>query len=82
MWSGQRRTSSAALTSTASKRGYRHALRNVVRYREIEADGEMRMLIIGPDRSGRYLELVAVPAGSPQRVIHADRLRAKFYDLL
>lgn len=75
------------ILSSAHKHGIedediRHALRNVVRYREIEADGEMRMLIIGPDRSGSYLELVAVPAGSPQRVIHADRLRAKFYDLL
>lgn len=60
----------------------RHALRNIVRYREIEADGELRMLIIGPDRSGGYLEIVAVPSANPQRVIHADRLRAKFYDLL
>lgn len=60
----------------------RHALRNIVRYRESETANEVRMLIIGPSESGGYLELVAVPAEGPQRVIHADRLRPKFYDLL
>jgi hypothetical protein len=28
------------------------------------------------------LELVAVPVDSPTRIIHADRLRPKFYDYL
>ena len=28
------------------------------------------------------LELVAVPATEPTRIIHADRLRPKFYDYL
>ena len=59
-----------------------HALDNILRYREQEYEGEMRVLVIGPDRSGRILELVIVPARSPQRVIHADVLRAKFYDYL
>ena len=38
--------------------------------------------MIGPDTSGTMLELVAVPAGAPTRIIHADRLRPKFYDYL
>lgn len=49
---------------------------------EYEYDGEDRLLVIGADRQGRLLELVAVPAGQPTRIIHADRLRPKFYDYL
>lgn len=49
---------------------------------EFEYDGEDRLLIIGPDRSGTLLELVAVPVDGPARIIHADRLRPKFYDYL
>ncbi len=49
---------------------------------EYEYVGEERLLVIGPDTSGSMLELVAVPVGSPPRVIHAGRLRAKFYDYL
>lgn len=49
---------------------------------EYEYHGEERLLIIGADRQGRLLELVAVPAGLPTRIIHADRLRPKFYDYL
>jgi uncharacterized DUF497 family protein len=59
-----------------------HAWRNAVRLVEYEYLGEERLLVIGPDMSGSMLELVAVPVGSPTRVIHADRLRAKFYDYL
>lgn len=44
--------------------------------------GEERLLVIGADRSGRLLELVLVPSSGPTRIIHADRLRAKFYDYL
>ncbi|GAA5166767.1 hypothetical protein GCM10023341_25250 [Ornithinimicrobium tianjinense] len=49
---------------------------------EYEYLGEDRLLVIGPDRHGRLLELVAVPAHAPVRIIHADRLRPKFYDYL
>jgi hypothetical protein len=41
-----------------------------------------RLLVIGPDTSGRLLEVVVVPADDPQRVVHADVLRPKFYDYL
>lgn len=33
-----------------------------MRYVEYEYAGEERLLVIGPDRHGRMLELVAVPA--------------------
>jgi hypothetical protein len=59
-----------------------HAWRNAVRLIEYEYHGEERLLVIGPDASGAMLELVAVPADEPTRIIHADRLRPKFYDYL
>lgn len=59
-----------------------HALRNPLRYVEQEYDGEVRRLVLGADSSGRMLEIVVVPADQPQRVIHADRMRPKFYDYL
>lgn len=49
---------------------------------EYEYGGEERLLVIGPSQSGSLLELVAVPADSPTRIIHADHLRPKFYDYL
>ncbi|MGV8966391.1 MAG: hypothetical protein ACOH2F_08935 [Cellulomonas sp.] len=59
-----------------------HALRNVLRYIQQDHDGETRLFIIGADRGGRLLEIVAVPGADPQRVIHADVLRPKFHDYL
>lgn len=57
---------------------WEHALRTI----EVEQYGEERLIVIGSDRHGTLLELVAVPTDSPARIIHADRLRPKFYDLL
>jgi hypothetical protein len=37
--------------------------------------------VIGPDRTGRLLELI-IPADEPPRIVHADVLRSKFYDYL
>ncbi len=59
-----------------------HALDNPIRYREQEYDGELRIFLIGADRSARLIELVLVPATEPQRIIHADVLRASHYDYL
>jgi uncharacterized DUF497 family protein len=59
-----------------------HAWVNAMRLVEYDFEGEERLLVIGPDRQGRMLELVAVPADQPTRVIHADRLRPTFYDFL
>jgi len=59
-----------------------HAWRNATRLIEYEYEGDERLLIIGPDRHGLMLELVAVPAGEPTRIIHADRLRPTFHDYL
>jgi hypothetical protein len=35
--------------------------------------------VIGPERNGAMLELTAVPADDPDRIIHADDLRPSFY---
>lgn len=59
-----------------------HAWTNAIRLVQYEYDGEDRLLVIGPDQHGRMLELVAAPAGQPTRIIHADRLRPKFFDYL
>ncbi len=59
-----------------------HAWANAIRLVEYDYEGEDRLLAIGPDRHGRMLELVAVPAAEPTRIIHADRLRPVFYDYL
>lgn len=57
-----------------------HAWENALVFAEREYDGEARIFIAGPDRSGNLLELIAVPADVPVRIIHADRLRSTFYD--
>jgi uncharacterized DUF497 family protein len=59
-----------------------HAWENAIKLAEFEYDGEERLFVIGPDSSGNLLELVAVPMAEPTRIIHADRLRPKFYDAL
>ena len=59
-----------------------HAYTNAVRLVEIEQHGEARLIVIGPDRAGNWLELVAMPADGANRIIHADRLRPKFYEFL
>ena len=59
-----------------------HAWRHAIRLVEYEYAGQERLLVIGADRHGRLLELVAVPADEPTRIIHADLLRPKFYDYL
>ena len=59
-----------------------HAWVNAIRLVEFDYQGQERLLVIGPGRHGRMLELVSVPAGEPTRIIHADRLRPVFYEYL
>ena len=59
-----------------------HAWHHAIRLVEYEYNGQERLLVIGPDQHGRLLELVAVPADEPTRIIHADRRPPKFYDYL
>lgn len=59
-----------------------HAWANAMRLVEYDYRGEDRLLVIGPDRHGRLLEIVAVPAAEPTRIIHADALRPKFDEYL
>ncbi|HSV37753.1 MAG TPA: hypothetical protein VLI04_03240 [Nocardioidaceae bacterium] len=72
----------AARKHSVSDDDIEHAWVNAIRLVEYEYDGEERLLVIGPDREGRMLELVAVPVEEPTRIIHADRLRPKFFDYL
>jgi hypothetical protein len=58
-----------------------HAYRNALRYVELEHHGEVQLLVIGPDETGRLLELV-IPTSDSPRIIHADVLRPTFYDYL
>lgn len=57
-----------------------HAWENAIKLAEFEYEGEERLFVIGPDESGNLLEIVAVPVTEPTCIIHADRLRTKFYD--
>ena len=75
------------VTDSACKHGIAeadilHACTNAVRLVEIEQYGEDRLSVIGPDRAGNWLELVAMPADDADPIIHADRLRPKFYEFL
>ena len=72
----------SALKHGVDRADVEHAWLNAVRLVEYEYDGEERLLIIGPDRHGFMLELVAVPAAQPTLIIHASRLRPKFFDYL
>lgn len=58
-----------------------HAWRNARRYVELEYNGDLQLLVIGPSCTGALLELI-VPTDEPQRIIHADKLRPKFYRYL
>ncbi|NNG38223.1 hypothetical protein HJ588_02910 [Flexivirga sp. ID2601S] len=74
------------ISASARKHGIpdvdiRHAWANALRLIEFDYQGEERLLVIGPDASGRLLEL-AVPVDGPTRIIHADGLRTRFYDYL
>ncbi|MCL1799815.1 MAG: hypothetical protein FWG25_00405 [Promicromonosporaceae bacterium] len=75
------------IKASARKHGYSdtdilHAWENATFYREYEYDFESRHLVIGPALNGELLELVAVPREMPNRIIHAQALRPKFYEYL
>jgi hypothetical protein len=58
-----------------------HAWRNQLRYVLLEYKGDFQYLVIGPACDGAMLELV-IPTDEPERIIHADKLRPKFYKYL
>ena len=70
----------SALKHGLSRADVEHAWTHALRL--VEYEGEERLLVIGPAVDATLLELVAVPAAEPTRIIHADRLRPKFYDYL
>lgn len=59
-----------------------HAWVHSLRVVSQEYDHETRLLVLGPARDGALLELVAITADLPPRIIHADRMRPKFLDFL
>lgn len=59
-----------------------HAWEHALRLVPQEYGDEARMLVFGPARDGTILELVVVEANSPSRIIHADRIRPKFFPYL
>jgi hypothetical protein len=64
--------------------GIRHAFDNSITVADLDPDGDPpKILMIGPDQSGRLLELIAlVLADDELLVIHAMSLRPTFYSLL
>jgi uncharacterized DUF497 family protein len=72
----------SALQHGVAEADIEHAWKNAIRLIEYEYDGEERLLVIGPARSGDVLELVAVPADAPSRVIHADDFKPNRYHYL
>ena len=59
-----------------------HSWLNAIGLVAYDYEGAERLLVIGAARDGRPLKLVAVPVGTPSRIVHADLLRPKFYDYL
>lgn len=57
----------------------RHATRVPFR---LVAQGDDRVLVIGPDRNGNLLEVVVLDPDGDAAIIHADELRPKFYAYL
>jgi hypothetical protein len=69
------------ITDSARKHGIadedmRHATRMPFR---LVAQGDDRVLVIGPDRNGNLLEVVVFDPDGDAAIIHADELRPKFY---
>ncbi len=58
-----------------------HAWRRHIRYVLMEYNGESQYLAIGATPNGTLLELI-IPTDEPERIIHADELRPKFYKYL
>lgn len=70
------------ITDSARKHGIAdadmlHAWNNALRIVPQVYNGSDQLLVLGPSRSGALLEIV-VPCDEPQRIIHADKMRAKF----
>ena len=74
------RVTDSAFTHGIAEADFLHAYINAVPLVEVEQHGEDRLIVMGPDRAGNWLELVAMPADEADRIIHSDRLPPKFYE--
>ncbi|OBF66470.1 hypothetical protein A5753_07155 [Mycobacterium sp. 852002-51971_SCH5477799-a] len=59
-----------------------HVLRNFIRRWPQTGQYDGRLLLIGPDTTGRLLEIVVVPIADPDRIIHVNLLQPKLWNLL
>jgi len=73
-----------ALKHGVSTLDIRHAENQAIRIFEyFDESDRPRILIIGPDRSGNLLELIAtIRSDQTARVFHAMKLRPKFQNLI
>jgi hypothetical protein len=58
-----------------------HALRNAQVVEQVAEDPD-RYLVLGPDRAGRFLELIVLDRPSGPAVIHAMEMRQQYRALL
>lgn len=58
-----------------------HALQNAIVVEEI-GDDPLRYLVLGPDRTARFLELVVLDRPQGPAVIHAMAMRTQYQKLL
>lgn len=80
VWRFFRRVAGTASTKRTSSIAWR-TRENAVVIEEV-ADDPVRYLVLGPDRSGNLLELVALDRPHGPAVIHAMKMRPKYRHLL
>ena len=59
-----------------------HAIRTAMAEFDQHVDGDVRRLIVGASTTGELLEVVYLPSRDPELIIHADRLRPKYFYLI
>ncbi|WP_028281185.1 DUF4258 domain-containing protein [Arthrobacter sp. H5] len=72
---------SSALRHDVDPEDIQHAIRNALVIDEVD-DDPIRYLVLGPDRTGKILELVVMDGSRGPIVIHAMPMRAKYRTLL
>jgi hypothetical protein len=71
----------SALRHHVDAEDIQHVLRNAVVIDDVGED-PVRYLVLGPDRAGRFLELVVLDRPQGPAVIHAMAMRTKYRSLL
>ena len=71
----------SALRHSVNAEDIHHALRNAVVIEDVDED-PTRDLVLGPDRAGRFLELVVMDRPQGPAAMHAMPMRPKYRGLL